>query len=360
MAGNNYWGAMFLLCIALVQLLSVSSAPVFRGGSALSLPRFNANIKVCNTDEGTEFGCTRHGKCAKRTLTFSCVCEPLFKGFGCDLGHDADAAKKFKTNMALKKLAVLAASTSNQAYEESIGDATKKCPMFKSLKDAAIVKLTGTQKNFLMHGVSEGTPFITFRGTDSSATFAQDVQSYPADLVLSSGKKVRVHTGFHKAIMQNKDQIFDIVKIVLKGRKTILLSGHSLGGAMAAFFSVLLHDKFPGVTISLITFGKPRVGGMHFAQLVESSCTGGVYRFVNVQGSKADPTLDKVPTLPNVFPKGLQNFYYVHAGDQVSLGVGDQTEQTTGAVLTIALHGGDLYQKRVEQYTGLNVCSGPK
>lgn len=46
----------------------------------------------------------------------------------------------------------------------------------------------------------------------------------------------------------------------------LLVTGHSLGGAIAALASTILADENPSRIVSLYTFGEPRVGDYGYAQ----------------------------------------------------------------------------------------------
>jgi len=84
--------------------------------------------------------------------------------------------------------------------------------------------------------------------------------------------KCKVSTGFYKAYMSVRDQIFNDFK-QLHGMSqyhsySIKITGHSLGGAMATIFAMyMVNQKY---TFTLITFGCPRVGNREFAQAVNN------------------------------------------------------------------------------------------
>jgi hypothetical protein len=72
------------------------------------------------------------------------------------------------------------------------------------------------------------------------------------------------------------------------GTLDLAVTGHSLGGALAALGSVWLADQLPkaqGVTAQIVpfTFAAPTVGDGNFAQLFDSLFSGGAYGCVNTQ-----------------------------------------------------------------------------
>merc|ERR1711871_1583396 len=89
-------------------------------------------------------------------------------------------------------------------------------------------------------------------------------------LAASEGiSSVKVHRGFHEAFMAIREPLMRAVCKHLKDARVIWCIGHSLGGALAALFSIELAASMgPSVHIGLCTFGCPRVGNKYFAQLV--------------------------------------------------------------------------------------------
>ncbi len=112
---------------------------------------------------------------------------------------------------------------------------------------------------------------------------------------------VLLHRGFSRAA----DAIFNDLKPRLKPGYTIYLTGHSLGGAVAAILGIYLWDDQARVG-GIITFGQPK--------------------FTNVEGARAYASLpilrmvyqnDTVSLLPTETSKSRQRF--VHVGSVVNL-----------------------------------------
>lgn len=124
------------------------------------------------------------------------------------------------------------------------------------------------------------TIIAAFRGTNfaskddqivSLANVAQDLALNLVDYSLCTG--CTVHYGFTVAI----GTIVTKMKANLKSLQSqyptatkLIVTGHSLGGAMATLFAtdLLVNDKATG--LSLITFGSPRVGNNVFSDFVNS------------------------------------------------------------------------------------------
>jgi hypothetical protein len=136
-----------------------------------------------------------------------------------------------------------------------------------------------------------------FRGTESGD---------PADLFADARFALsaweaggRVHTGFAAAFGWVRDAFLEATQ----GRATLLLTGHSLGAALATLAASLLPPSSYGSLrpgARLVTFGCPRVGDADFKR-----ATAGIAhdRYVNC--------CDKVTELP---PETLLGFHYVHTG----------------------------------------------
>ncbi|GBE86037.1 hypothetical protein SCP_0805610 [Sparassis crispa] len=83
----------------------------------------------------------------------------------------------------------------------------------------------------------------------------------------------QVHDGFHKAQGRTADLVLSTVRNALasSGYKNVLVTGHSLGAAVASLDAVMLRMALPGdVQVGSIVFGLPRVGNQQWADLVDS------------------------------------------------------------------------------------------
>ncbi|KAJ7762883.1 Alpha/Beta hydrolase protein [Mycena olivaceomarginata] len=113
---------------------------------------------------------------------------------------------------------------------------------------------------------------------------------------------VHVHRGFLGAYQNVSDQVVGIVAKELKEYPTfrIVVTGHSLGGAIASLAAPSIKAALPDAVVKLYTFGQPRAGNAKFARYVE--------RMVGMENiHRAVHTLDGVPTMvPRIF--GYEHF----------------------------------------------------
>ena len=159
--------------------------------------------------------------------------------------------------------------------------------------DAIIVAFRGTQPNQPMDW------FVDFRAT--SATWDHNAGN--------------VHSGFYGALrkvwgvtLPNGEVLPK--RLVNRGSKTIWITGHSLGGALAELCAAqaMFVSRIP--VQGVYTFGQPRVGNKGFAAAVNEKLGSGIYRFVNDR--------DIVPRVP-LFSMGFCHYgsqrFFDHAGE---------------------------------------------
>jgi len=120
--------------------------------------------------------------------------------------------------------------------------------------------------------------YIAFRGTqpDKLNDITADLKFWKDQSEASN--KAQVHEGFQTEVDKVQDDIEAwMKKIKYKSLyKKYILTGHSLGAAMATVFASRLgSDKVDG----LFTYGSPRVGGAKFQTLLDNNIKH--YRFVN-------------------------------------------------------------------------------
>lgn len=144
------------------------------------------------------------------------------------------------------------------------------------------------------------TAFVSFRGTSSWMDVMHDLDTrpVPADPLLRPNASI--HAGFRLKFFSVKKQLEDLL-IHEKGKfDKIIITGHSLGGALATIAAPFLAELFPSKSIKCISFGAPRVGNDHFVEWFREKVQLSV-RIVNEH--------DPVPHLPLGLP-----FHHVSDG----------------------------------------------
>jgi hypothetical protein len=137
------------------------------------------------------------------------------------------------------------AERSNTAYQD------KKAIKSKYPQTVWISSPAGTQvRYFLERNDKTHMQFITVRGTDNNKNLGEDL-----DITVREDRKldIPVHSGFDSAARA----IYNDLKPRLKPGYKTYVTGHSLGGAVAAILAIYLIED--GVQVErVVTFGQPR------------------------------------------------------------------------------------------------------
>ncbi|BBZ14000.1 lipase family protein [Mycobacterium branderi] len=161
-------------------------------------------------------------------------------------------------------------------------------------KDTNIFGLMG-------HSAATRTAFVSFRGSSDLADWVADFDAVPEDYRPVSGFG-QVHSGFQEVYELVRASIAANLAAASTGCDQILITGHSLGAALAVLAAPDIFRGMPPNTIEprLITFAGPRVGLSDFAAAFNAAIES-CFRVVNF--------LDIVPHVP---PSP-----YVHVGAEI-------------------------------------------
>jgi predicted lipase len=109
---------------------------------------------------------------------------------------------------------------------------------------------------------TEDEIYLVFPGTDSETDILTDV-----NFELVGYGAGHVHKAFLDVASTTYSKIIEAVKerLAFKPDAKVLITGHSLGGALAMLYASMLRKDDVEVT-QLITFGQPRVGNGKFAE----------------------------------------------------------------------------------------------
>jgi len=137
------------------------------------------------------------------------------------------------------------------------------------------------------------TKLLAFRGTANPLDFVTDFRIW-----LKPANGFRVHAGFLTAWQSVENRILDGM-----GASRYLVTGHSLGGALAALCALAIESRVPNAVTAVHTFGQPRVGNLTFALVYRAALSERTWRWVNEE--------DVVARLPGRLSG------YCHAGQEV-------------------------------------------
>ena len=174
-----------------------------------------------------------------------------------------------------------------------------------SVSDIQIYENKSTDNmGFLAYNPSTNTIFLVFRGTRdfSVMNWVQDFKFFKIGFNQCPG--CNVHRGFLEAYknLQTSQIMSDLKALKFKYPSAkVIVSGHSLGGAMANFAYLDACDALGHIDL-MITYGAPRVGDKMFADYFNNKdCGAEKIRVVHIR--------DPVPHVP---PK-LFGFQHAHS-----------------------------------------------
>ena len=122
---------------------------------------------------------------------------------------------------------------------------------------------TDTQVLVIADADDAATVYVAFRGTQNGRDVVTDINvadTHPA-WADAAHPKLRLHAGFSKAWSAVRDRVFERIA----GASNVVMTGHSLGGALAAIASLDASlTLVPPRTIACYTYGAPQAGDMLF------------------------------------------------------------------------------------------------
>ncbi|KAJ7628922.1 alpha/beta-hydrolase [Roridomyces roridus] len=122
----------------------------------------------------------------------------------------------------------------------------------------------------------------------------------------AAGKGIQVHSGFQSTFERTADGILSGVQAALaqNGANKVLVTGHSLGAALATMTGAMIKAAVPpSVDVVITTFGLPRGGNQAWANFLDSNAP---VTFVTNQN-------DPVPTVPPLL------FGYAHSNGEIHI-----------------------------------------
>ncbi|KAF9527380.1 Alpha/Beta hydrolase protein [Crepidotus variabilis] len=167
------------------------------------------------------------------------------------------------------------------------------CP--KPLGNKLVTKFdVGGTTGFVARDDGRKEIVVAFRGTADLSDIITDAGISLKSMLLTGvtcPSQVAVHSGFQVGYKNVESSVLNTVKSQLVTYPTyrVVVTGHSLGGALASLSAISLKSGIPNANLKLFTYGQPRAGNGAFASLVESLIgTPNIFRSVH--------TFDGVPT----------------------------------------------------------------
>lgn len=203
----------------------------------------------------------------------------------------AGSAFDLGTARALAWLSQLSYESDQPKIERRLHDWGLELVVFFRRAVTSVLPLVATN-GLIARG--RGTTLIAFAGTDPlvAANWITDFDILPSPAGL--------HHGFERAAEAGWTDIRDALAPPAAGSERLLITGHSLGAALAAVSAARILRELGIAADAVHVFGMPRAGGMNFARDYELALGARTFRLVHGD--------DVVATVP---PSGLG---YRHVG----------------------------------------------
>ncbi|KAH9940517.1 alpha/beta-hydrolase [Epithele typhae] len=199
-----------------------------------------------------------------------------------------------------------------------------------ALGDVEILKTGGdgaeTPRFFVAHDKEQEAIVVAHQGTDPKKLLSDlnDIKILQVAVNLTNlpnaPDDVKIHDGFQDAQERTAGDVLNTVLSALAstGVKKVLVTGHSLGAAIATIDGMMLRMQLDeSIAVTTTVFGLPRVGNQAWADLVDSTL-GDNFKFVTNQN-------DPVPQVP---PHLLD---YQHPSNEIHITAVDASGQTATA-----------------------------
>lgn len=210
------------------------------------------------------------------------------------------------SSMEQEQWAIFLAAICGQTYTQFTNtDGSFVLPLNYSLYDTIEANsLISVSERFGFILESQDTIIIAFRGTSSTTNWISDAIASQKNFKYIK-ESTLTHRGFTNIYASARGQIMSALK-TLAAHKTLFITGHSLGGALATLCAIDVAANTDHRLPYMFTYGAPRVGDPDFAKAftkyIRNSC-----RIANLFDvvTHAPPHIYKMP-------KREKTYYYSH------------------------------------------------
>lgn len=150
---------------------------------------------------------------------------------------------------------------------------------------------------YFLYDVMNDHHVLVFEGSQDANDFMIDLQ-FSKLIPYKSHPTAKVHSGFWKAYTSIREEILGL----MVGVDTLLVTGHSLGGALSTIAGLDIMEELNFTNVYITTFGSPRVGNEDFVKLFVKL---NVFRITHGQ----DPVVHLPPVLLGFEHAPVEIFY---------------------------------------------------
>jgi len=237
---------------------TTSVTSVVRSISDLKAAAWHANNVYINCPAALEFWSDGAGYASQEAYCFDSTAsdmaleEELEWGFVDSVAKTAVKTVKKTVVDPVKKTVV---DPGVAAVKAAVVDPVKDALDSSSAWLKGVVESNGVQRYIATKG---DTAMVAFRGTDASGDWLTNINTAEADWHYA-GESVKVHNGFYTQYSwQRADLIKHMQALYDSGIKHFIVTGHSLGGALAQLGAYDLSHYFSAASVDLYTFAPPR------------------------------------------------------------------------------------------------------
>jgi triacylglycerol lipase len=175
--------------------------------------------------------------------------------------------------------ASMCAVASRLAYAQD--DEVSRVAGLMGIPDDRVARIAQQNHNCIVLG-HQAFVVVAFRGTDELADWKTNLRHQPAPSPFG-----QVHSGYLAAVDLLWPHVFEAVRRLRDDEQPLLVTGHSMGGALAVLTTARFAFEGEIPIAGLYTFGQPAVADPAFEVELERRIARRYFRFVN--------TMDMVP-----------------------------------------------------------------
>jgi hypothetical protein len=185
------------------------------------------------------------------------------------LYHPELADTRFNSGQSYSPLQ-LAVEAARLAYYRAEESPSERARLVEALSRVGFSDLTlfvdskSGAAAFAARRSQDGLALLSFRGTQPD-DYRDLITDLRANLVAWPESAGRVHDGFAISVRALKSQIVDWIENAKPDGNKLILTGHSLGAAMATLAATIWRPRW------LVTLGSPRVGNREFVASVHAA-----------------------------------------------------------------------------------------
>ena len=172
----------------------------------------------------------------------------------------------------------------------TVGLAAKMaCAAYEDDPGIQVVGTYGGHASVLVVEHTKPAIVVAFRGSESLADWLVNAMRWKTPFTPLENHQARVHAGFMAQYTGLRMELFRHLMSHRREGLELIVTGHSLGGALATMFATELAIVLPQASVQCYSFNAPRVGNVAFVQAVGA--------LPNLRVMRRNTTYDLVPLL---------------------------------------------------------------